>query len=528
MSVTRNRIRIKKDESDGSVADLGVAQTKVHQTVKVSKKSKKKKNENMIIDLYEARLATNEIEMGKMSKQLDIFEAYNTSSFTEHQKQSLWSSVFQKSVQKKSDLVKLVNQAKSSFIHCGIIDLLVGDSIAPSPITDNVLDLTSENKDIKKGLEDFQQKVNIDAIVTDIIEDVISFGEYYLTVEGKEGEGITKVSDNVDQGQTVAVYDGFKPSKFLQMSEDGRKKVVNVDIKDMVHFCIGSRKLRIKVENTTQGSKKLTEYVRIGRPLFYGVFDLVNTLTLLTALVPASYLQKINGTSIIGVSVPDGLEAKKAFKICRQYENLLNKVSSYDPTQGDMTVNDLISQAGKFKCVPLYGDKGRMDKVDPRYEELTDISMFVELKRDIFGTVGVPYNFFYGGDTSKGDSLKQFARYVRNLYMIQSAVASGIKQMATIHLNYLGHKPAPSHIQAKFANALISVESLDKLEFEGLLSNTLNEVVEAVMTIGSRTRSVIDTKVLNEFLSKYMKMLSLEGVFKSTGKDIEPPAEEEI
>lgn len=488
------------------------------------------KKDKITVELLESRISAKENEMDElktmMKDQHDLYESVQNTSITSYQRQSLWDAVFRKSASRKADLVKAANSIKGSFLHSGIIELLVGDALAPSSTTNNILDLfASGNKKIEKELKEFQETINIDAIAGTIIEDVITYGEYYLGVQVEQGKGVVKVTDDVDQANVVSVYDGTEPSKYLRFANTRHsKKVEELNPDQLVHFCLGSRKLRIRVEGIP-GVKKMSEYVRVGIPFFYGVFDLVNTLTLLTGLVPASYLQKINGTSVIGVQISEGTDPDKAFKVCRRYENLLNKASSYDPTKGEMNVTDLISAAGKWKCIPLMGEKGRMDKIDPRHEELTDISMFQEFKKDIFGTVGVPYNFFYGGITSKGDSLKQFARYTKKLAMIQKAISTGFIQLAKIHLKAKG-MDGGNLIETKFANALISVEELDKIEFESTLMTVLGEMVSVVSDIAQNGEGKVNGKVLNSFINERLRMLNLTDVIDFPS-EVKPDAPKE-
>lgn len=489
------------------------------------------------VELLETRMTDQEEEhqiiMDDFNEKLRVYESINNTSITTHQRKSMWESVFRKSVAYKSELIRDADKVKTSFIHTGIVELLVQDSLAPSPTTNNVIDLTSKNAKINQALKSFQEDVDIDAIAKSIIDDVITYGEYYLSVETEEGKGITKVLDNKDQRAIVPVYEGAKPIKFLALeSTTMQKKVAELSPDEIVHFCLGTRKLRIKIDgmDSKQGSNgKISEYVRIGIPFFYGVFDLINILTLLTQLVPASYLQKINSTSIIGISVSEGMDPQKAFNVCRRYENLLNKSTSYNPDSGEMTVQDLITAAGRYKAIPILGEKGRMEKMDPRYDEITDIAIFQELKKDIFGTVGVPYNFFYGGETSKGETLKMFARYTKKLSMIQTAMANGMKQMAKIHLKQLGLE-AGDMIECKFANTLISVEELDKLEFESTLMGVVGEMVEVVTNVASQAQGEIDGKILGEFVDKRLSLLSLAGVIKFPPKpkpESEPEPEPE-
>jgi hypothetical protein len=468
----------------------------------------------LTVDLLESRLTKQDTQISSLREELvkqeNMFENMIYGSINSKQQRTLWNSIYQRSITKKSEVIKEVIKAQKSFLHTAILDVLVTDSIAPNAVTGDVVHISSDNEPINKELIEFQKKFDLDSLVLNIIDDLISYGEYYLSVVGKDGEGVTEIHDNIDQGEVVSVYKGFSPSKFLKMdAKKTGKSVGTADADSMIHFCLGTKKLRIKVENLGS-AQKLEEYVRIGRPLFFGVFDLLTNLTLLTNLVPATYVQKINNTSIIGVQMAEGTDPKKAFSICRRYEQVLNKLTSFDSTTGDITVSDVISAAGKFKCFPVIGDKGRLEKNDPRYEEITDVTVLQELKKDIMGAIGVPYNFIYSGDLLKGDTLKQFARYVRKLHSVQMAITNGLKQLVTIHLKYKGKIPAADHLNVKFTNALVSVDELDKLEFLSTLTAVLGEITTTFKTIATESQGTVNGSELQKFLDRHLKIVNLE------------------
>lgn len=449
--------------------------------------------------------------------------------------QGILGAVYGKTARRKIDIVQKVDRIRDTSIYNAIIDVLLNDSLAPSVITKGIVKLDSKNKNVKAALDELQEHVNIDELVMNIAEDLLSYGEYFNRVVTSEDikdkkdnyKGVVEVVDNVGQGEVTALYKSSKPVGYLEQT--GRELTMH-DPSKFIHFCLGRRKLRIKVEGNYVSTKQevLPEYVRIGRPLFYGNFTEVMNLNLLSSLVPASYLHKINNTSIIGITVSGQTDPQEAFNICRKYENILNKATSFDPNSGDMTVADVLNAAGRHKVIPIYAEdqKGTLTKMDPRFEEMTDLGVVQELKKDICGSIGVPYNFIYGGDILKGDQLKQFARYVRKILMVQTAIGVGLTQLASIHLTLKGLTPAPDHIQVKFSNALISVDELDKVEFLDLLGSTLSTITTSLFEIAEKTKSTIDGPILQKFLDRFLVMMDLENAFKAIPKDLKPPEEE--
>lgn len=494
------------------------------------------------------KLRLIEDEIGVLNKQLKSTskeavyyrDRYtNTISRLRENKVNQWkerhilTSTFNLTAREKWDVYNKVKATRDTYLYAGIVSLLVEDSLAPSIVTNDIVAITSTNKKFQDDLDEFQKEFDLDEIVKTIVGDLLSFGEYFLSTEvdgikadGSPGKGITAILDNVEQGKIVALYDGVMPSRYIVMNEKG-KQIGTKKPYEIAHFIVGDRKLRIKVEE-----KQQSEYVRIGRPLFWGTFELLQNLMLMTALIPASYVQKINNSSIIGVQVAEGTSPDDAFSIADQFQSLLNKTVTFDHTSGEISISDVLNMAGKFKVIPQYGDKGSMSKVDPRFDEITDLSVLDDLRQSIMSAIGVPYNFLFGGSDSKGDTLKTFSRYVRKLHNIQAAVGYGLKQLAMTHLLNRGHKPSEKEIDIKFTNALVHVEDLDKIEFIDTLVSTLGNVSETVNKISQELDAEIDRDELAKFFSRFLKPIGLDTLFilnkeEEPKKPVEPEDDEE-
>lgn len=485
--------------------------------------------ENITVQLLESRVMKLSEEVTKYQNLFDkMQEQQIMKGMTDYQKQGVLGAIFSKTISSKNQLIGAVDKIKDTAICSGILDVVLTDALSPNIQTGDILTLTSENKPIEKALKQLQDNIDLDALVLDIAEDLVSYGEYFLGAKTEEGKGVTEVVDDVDQSEMVALYKNSFPVGYLKM---GDRKIEVKQPNEYVHFCMGRSRKRIRLQGLNIKKGNISEYVRVGRSLFQGVFSEVNDLNLLKSLIPATYVQKINATTVIGVSMPESTDPEMAWKTCRKYEKVLNKLVAFDSTNGTVTAADVLNQAGKFKVVPIMsggsGDKGRLEKMDPRFDDMMDPSLLQELKKDIFGSIGVPYNFVYGGDIPKADTLKQFARYVRKILLVQMAVRFGIVQLATIHLKALNLKPADSHIIVKFTNALISVDDLDAIEFLDMLLTTLGNTVTTLQNIQNATQSSMDNKILGDFLGRFMSIVNLDKLFKMKPGEIKPIAPEE-
>jgi hypothetical protein len=424
---------------------------------------------------------------------------------------SILSALFYRGVSKKGEIYKVISQYKENYLYTGIMQLLVEDALSHDPVTNEIVDITSDNKDLDADLRELQERIHIDEIVAGIVEDMLGYGEYFLNISSEEGKGVTEIKDDADQTKLLAVYDGILPKYFLRREKQAGTASVQlkeVSPKEILHFCYGYSKIRIEIDGRQQ-----KEYLRMGKPVMWGTFNLLNYLDTLTALVPAQAVQKLNSTSIIGVSVPEGLDPADALLAAQRYESILNRFTIGE--ENEQVVSQILSAAGKFKCIPVWGDKGRLENMDPRWQQQMDPALFDELRKSIMASIGIPYNFMFGGGGDKNETLKQFSRYVRKLGMIQKAIRNGLLQLAIIHLVMKSPQRLINveDIHIKFTNQLLSVEELDKLEFLDTLLGTLEHSVESISKMAEAIGLRIDPNVMLAFLSRYLRIVELENLF---------------
>jgi len=435
------------------------------------------------------------------------------------------SAVLGQPILDKQRMIETVEAYKDTFFHQMIVNLLVDDALSVDPVTGDVVEITTVNESLKPIVEGLQERIDLDAFISSIVEDVVAYGDYVVRVVN-DGRKVVALEDDIDQKKVIVVYKAGRPVCLVDYSEvtkNSDKAMLNYI--EFLHFSVNPRKIRLKLPDKVyeQVAKEgFTEYVRLGKPLFWGLWDLLNSLYILMVFYPIFCVQKLNATTVIGVRVPQETSVQRAWDIARKYQELLNVYTTVDD-RGRVALVDVIDTVGKYKVVPVWGDeKGFMQLADPKLEESFALDIVEELKVTLCAALGVPYNFLFGSreGMTKLDTLKSFSRYVKKVASIQRAIREGLYQLVRIEAKLQGIGDVPSEeIDVRFRNALISTEHLDKLEFVTGMIETVRGTVESVNEIASMLEASVDKEKVVDFLNDYFGLVGLEGVIQISEDD---------
>jgi hypothetical protein len=439
---------------------------------------------------------------------------------TDRSRRYFLSAILGQPILDKQRMIETVEAYKDTFFHQMIVNLLVDDALSMDPVTGDVVEITTVNESLKPIVEGLQERIDLDAFISSIVEDVVAYGDYVVRVVN-DGRKVVALEDDIDQKKVIVVYKAGRPVCLVDYSEvtkNSDKAMMNYV--EFLHFSVSPRKIRLKLPDKVyeQVAKEgFTEYVRLGKPLFWGLWDLLNSLYILMVFYPIFCVQKLNATTVIGVKVPQETSIQRAWDIARKYQELLNVYTTVDE-RGRVALVDVIDTVGRYKVVPVWGDeKGFMQLADPKLEESFALDIVEELKVTLCAALGVPYNFLFGSreGMSKLDTLKSFSRYVKKVASIQRAIREGLYQLVRIEAKLYGLGDIPvEDIDVRFRNALISTEHLDKLEFVTGMIETVRGTVDSVNEIAGVLEGVVDKEKVIDFLNDYFGLVGLEGVVK--------------
>ena len=428
-------------------------------------------------------------------------------------------AMYGKSVETREDFMKQFMKVRDFYMVDAILTLYSDDALTPDTTSGEVVEVTSDNPTVKKLLEELQEEISFDGLVNDLIMDLLSFGEYTLRLKVEPGNGVVEVVDDVVQKDMVAFYRKGTPYCFMQKM--GNNLTLSAPV-EFAHFTLGNRKLRINLgrEFEQSGNKSklvlpdgLPTYVRIGKPLLFGVLGKIKELQLLENLVPAAKLKQITAGNIVGVQVPPTTSPKDGFAIVQKYQNLLNKKIGIDLANQDLSVADILNHAGETKVIPIFGDKGSLETVDVRENRNVDdlLSNIKDTREVILSSIGIPPALLFGDDGPKSEILKRYARYVRKLKSIQTAVSNGLKQVCLAHLANSGaiQDIKLDDIKVNFRNQLVNVDSLDKLEFSTAVIQTLRDMNEFIGELqeSETLRDVVNVETYKKFLKEQLILI---------------------
>lgn len=422
-------------------------------------------------------------------------------------------------IQDKQKLVEMVETYKDTFFHEMISNMLMDDVLSVDPGRNNIVEISSDNESVNEVLEELQERIDIDSFVQNVTGEIIAYGDYAVKVV-HDGKKVIELSDSVNQKEILTVYKGIMPVFYLKRGrETGSFEVI--ESIDYIHFCVPGRKIRFKTEFDVREiigeGKKIDEYIRIGKPLFWGVWDVLNSLYMLLVFYPVFAVQKLNASTILGVRIPKEMPPAKAYEVVKKYQELLNVSIAVDEL-GRVSVADVIDTIGKYKVIPVWEEeKGIIQLNDPRFDEAYNLDVVEELKRIICATVGVPYQILFGSTEGMGklDVLKAFNRYVKKVARYQQAIKNGLVQLALIECKLKGFEGVkPSMIDVRFMNNIVSVEHLDKLEFLGGMIDTVNSAVDVVAGLAEKIGGEVNREKLIEFVNDYFGLVGLSGIIK--------------
>jgi hypothetical protein len=207
---------------------------------------------------------------------------------TDKSRRYFLSAVLGQPVLDKQRMIEMVEAYKDTFFHQMIVNLLVDDALSVDPVTGNVVEITTVNDTLKPVVEGLQERIDLDAFISSIIEDVVSYGDYVVRVVN-DGRKVVALEDDIDQKKVVVVYKAGRPVCLVDYSEVAKNSDdAMMSYVEFLHFSVSPRKVRLKLPDKVyeQVAKEgFTEYVRIGKPLFWGLWDLLNSLYILDGVL---------------------------------------------------------------------------------------------------------------------------------------------------------------------------------------------------------------------------------------------------
>ncbi|MCK5343554.1 MAG: hypothetical protein KAR20_09120, partial [Candidatus Heimdallarchaeota archaeon] len=457
-----------------------------------------------------------------------------------------YASVYTKVSNSLKAVIKSVDSMRNFYLVEVMLNQLTDDALAPMVGSDEIIEFTHPNEGIKKELKELKKKIGLDQLILDITPDLLAYGEYVLKTKispsrrvikkdelkkkGKKfiknikGEGILDVMDCVEQGTVITLSQDGQATGYLVFDEIS-EKIQRTELADYIKFSLGGKRIKIDTKNLLPSAirrnsafkdllAQVPRFIRQGKSVLYPVLEKIKELEILEKLVPATRINKLSQGNLVALPLPEGYSLEEATSAARRIEGMINKKVAVDPVTKEITVEAILSTAGRTRVIPQFGDKGRIDSMDYKTDDAESLSNDAkDLREIILDSIGIPSELIYKSEgDSKNDILKRYAKYLRKLKMAQKALVLGCKQIACIHLANKGYKFKEDDIGVNFINALIEIDNLDRLEHTDVTISLLNNVREFFNDMSeadSPYRPMIRLKAVAAFLDKNLNTVGL-------------------
>ena len=439
---------------------------------------------------------------------------------------SAMSTVYGKIKQHRSEIYKAVDETKHYFISHVLLEQIAEDALTPDVETGEVVEAhMMNNEPAEKEIIALNERIGFDRMFAEISEDFLAQGEYTLRTKVSAGRGLVDLFDDVDQEKVIAVTKYGQIEKYLTVGARG--KVLVAPPQNYVKFMLGNARMRVNLIGDNMLTKLRPEerrvvpkYVRIGKSLIFPIISKIKELQLLELLVPATKISKLSSGTLIGVQVPASMNPQDALEAAKQIENLLNQKIGVDQGLGQLTIQNVISSAGRLKAVPVFGEKGTLQKFDYKPDEPDDmLATLRDVRSAILSSVGIPYEVIFGGDNldndKRGAIIRRNSRYLRRLKNIQRAFVGGLRQLIHIHLVQKGISFRPSDLKIEFKNKLIQADLLDELEYLDTTVSMLAHVTEFLLE-DPNIEPAVNRAVYLEYIRRMLAVLGLTDVIDPT------------
>lgn len=497
---------------------------------------------------------------------------------TSHHVATAYSAIYTKVSKERKKFMKEIDNHRDFYLVDAMVNTLVYDTLTPETSTGKIVDISAPNNpELEKELALLKKRINFDQLLQDVLPELCFYGDYFLktkidiprtdkdnkivkdqldkslddagstdkdadTAKGgpRVSQGLLEVKDILEQSEIIPLTQDGKRRSYL-VQEDGKIHIKHAS--EYVHFTLGGSRRRIKLfEEIAQGrfnhnehlSERLANvprFIRVGKSIFYGCLGKIKELELLEKLIPATKLSKLSQGSIVGVNLPEGYDLEKGLAAIKRVEGILNKKVGVDPKLGELTVESIMATSGRYKAIPIFGDKGGIDRIDYKETESDDLLSNVKDIREITcDSIGIPYELVFKSEgDSKSSIIKRYTRYLKRLKMAQRSLHDGIRQIVKIHIaNRGGVSYKDEDLKIEFLSKLSGIDNLDNLEHMDItisMMSNLRNFINDFMDTSSQLDVEVDMEIFKDYLNKNLETIGLKDLIKSVKRR---PQEDEI
>jgi hypothetical protein len=383
----------------------------------------------------------------------------------------------------KEQIYRAIQELEEYTLPTMIIEIMKDDVLSPNEATGEIFQISSDNKKYDAVLKGMESRLRLDAVINDICADLLLYGEYPLKVYTNL-ERVESLEELMIPYGIVPVFQGLEIVKYLVKTGGTWGQfgggVRQVSPGDYIMFLRNPKKMRVIPSEYNAYLARGT--LKVGRSIFpLQTLEKIKALSVMEMLIPVSRLLQLDRNTVLGVRLGQQMQLKQALSACREYERFLNtRVTS----TASLDINQVINNIGKYKVLPILGDKGTVEEMPVNPPEMGDLNDIVDMRNQVVSSVGLPPSYVFGetGATSM-ESLKSYVRYLRKLESVQSCLKEGLKHLGLVELFLNGFTEATKDdVDVTFSN-IVSIANIERLEFLDILVSLLGNYTNFIGTL---------------------------------------------
>jgi len=351
----------------------------------------------------------------------------------------------------------------------------------------------TDNKKKDKGTLQLEEIANsavrifrIEEIVKDILPQLLMIGEYFSLIDYKDSQ----IDDSIPQAMHLSAFLRGQEDKVLSKPDSSTK----YELKDPDNFLV-FRLDPEKKKTNVKSKDKSYYYCHFGRPAIPPtLYGLINTIMLLEKIIPIAELQRVDKQKFMTLRVPSATNAEAAWKLAGEWQDNINA--------GRTDFNDvdnLISQIGSYKVIPVAGDKGDLESKDLPVPEPLDLDRYRELKRALSSAIPVPpENMGLEPDPDGKTNL----RYLNLVKKIREVLAYGTRLFVFHYFKSRNRAVKLDRIHVK-APTVPGADVLQAIDYAVSLTDVLGSITSSIESISATIRDNQDLLDMDKTLALF-------------------------
>lgn len=341
------------------------------------------------------------------------------------------------------------------------LDIMSDDATQPDE-DGIVIHVRSENAKVQSLVEKMVVDLELQEKVSKWSRVVAKYGDFFVEVDGHEGEGVTRVDDSHYPGHIERKEIDGELAAFVNTTETDPKRAVKAPW-EFIHFRHKGDIYRRKEQTTTgiDGKSKYKLSSSYGQSVLQPAIRVFTQLRFVENIIILSRLTNSIRRNIFLINTGD-VSAEKSVETVKLYADLLKKDITLDLDKG---VYDSKKQTVKYDediFLPVSDTKNdiRVEQIggDVNISEQYDLEY---LLNKLFASLKIPKAYLnYEQDLNARSTLIQLdIRYARSVARLQQTIVGGLIRLAKIHLAYNG-------IDANNVDLDIQLSSVSSIESE--------------------------------------------------------------